>query len=67
MILCLGKKGATKKRLESETKTRITIPKQGSDDQVVVVAGDTKGSVISAYNRISLMVNNARYNKQVCQ
>jgi activating signal cointegrator complex subunit 1 len=26
--LIIGKKGATKKRIEMETKTRITIPKQ---------------------------------------
>ena len=54
-----GKKGATKKRLESETRTRITIPKQGTEGELVI-NGDSKGSLISAYNRISVIIESAR-------
>lgn len=30
----IGKKGETRKRLESETKTSISIPKQGMEGQI---------------------------------
>lgn len=30
----IGKKGETKKRLETETKTRITIPKMGQEGDI---------------------------------
>ncbi|KAF6215121.1 hypothetical protein GE061_009870 [Apolygus lucorum] len=55
----IGSRGATKKRLESETRTRISIPKPGIDGDIVVTGPDKK-SVSSAKTRISLMVMSSR-------
>ena len=58
--MLIGKKGATKKRIESETRTRINIPKQGVEDQDVQISGDLKTSVAMACNRIDAIVSSAR-------
>ncbi|KAG2463014.1 DJB12 protein, partial [Polypterus senegalus] len=52
----IGKKGETKKRLETETRTSINIPKQG----VEVITGQQRSSVISACTRIELLVESFR-------
>ncbi len=57
--LIIGKKGATKKRIEGETRTRIVIPKQGAEGDVVV-SGPSPASVRSAWSRLRLMVEGAR-------
>ena len=56
----IGKKGATKKRIESDTKTRILIPKQGVENEDIQVVGDAKYFVGSACNRIDSIVSSAR-------
>lgn len=45
-LLCryiIGKKGETRRRLESDTKTSISIPKQGVEGQI---GEDTDGNMI---------------------
>lgn len=45
-LLCryiIGKKGETRRRLESDTKTSISIPKQGVEGQI---GKDKDGSII---------------------
>ncbi|KAG7492753.1 hypothetical protein MATL_G00018060 [Megalops atlanticus] len=55
----IGKKGETKKRLESETRTSINIPKQGVEGQIVI-SGQQKASVTSAVTRIEVLVESFR-------
>ncbi|PVD18764.1 hypothetical protein C0Q70_21316 [Pomacea canaliculata] len=55
----IGKKGETKKRLETETKTRITIPKMGQEGDIVIQGHEKKG-VLSAKTRIEVLVDSAR-------
>ncbi|XP_077359987.1 activating signal cointegrator 1 complex subunit 1 isoform X2 [Festucalex cinctus] len=59
----IGKKGETRKRLESDTKTSINIPKQGVDGQIVVT-GPHKAAVSSAITRIEVLVDNFRKKQQ---
>uniref|UniRef100_A0A1B6DI35 K Homology domain-containing protein n=1 Tax=Clastoptera arizonana TaxID=38151 RepID=A0A1B6DI35_9HEMI len=56
----IGAKGATLKRIEGETKTKIRIPQRQSTDQDVVITGSTKSAVASARQRISLIVMSYR-------
>ncbi|XP_039628624.1 activating signal cointegrator 1 complex subunit 1 [Polypterus senegalus] len=55
----IGKKGETKKRLETETRTSINIPKQGVEGEIVIT-GQQRSSVISACTRIELLVESFR-------
>ncbi|KAK3094700.1 hypothetical protein FSP39_005155 [Pinctada imbricata] len=55
----IGRKGETKRRLETETKTQIRIPKAGVEGEIVIVGHDRKG-VVSAKTRIDLLVDSAR-------
>ncbi|XP_049852737.1 activating signal cointegrator 1 complex subunit 1 isoform X1 [Schistocerca gregaria] len=55
----IGSKGATRKRLETETKTNIWVPKQGMDGDIVITGSDKKG-VAAARRRINLIVMSAR-------
>ncbi|XP_061611573.1 activating signal cointegrator 1 complex subunit 1 [Phyllopteryx taeniolatus] len=55
----IGKKGETRKRLESDTKTSINIPKQGVEGQIVVT-GPHKTAVSSAITRIEVLIDNFR-------
>ncbi|XP_014662782.1 PREDICTED: activating signal cointegrator 1 complex subunit 1-like [Priapulus caudatus] len=55
----IGKKGETKKRLESETKTRITIPKSGEEGEILIVGAELHG-VRSARTRIELLLLSVR-------
>ncbi|XP_051153858.1 activating signal cointegrator 1 complex subunit 1 isoform X2 [Leptopilina boulardi] len=51
--------GATKKRLEVETKTNIHVPKMGQEGDIVIL-GTSRRSIISARNRIDLLVESSR-------
>ncbi|KAL2078576.1 hypothetical protein ACEWY4_026261 [Coilia grayii] len=55
----IGKKGETRKRLESETKTSINIPKQGMEGPIVIT-GAQKASVASAVTRLELLIESFR-------
>ena len=56
----IGTKGDNKRRLEQETKTRIKIPNRGHDGDVIVTGKDSQ-SVLSAKNRIELLVSSKRW------
>ncbi|MBN3312232.1 ASCC1 protein, partial [Atractosteus spatula] len=55
----IGRKGETRKRLESETQTSITIPKQGVEGQIVIT-GQQRAAVISAFTRIEVLIESFR-------
>lgn len=58
----IGKGGQTKNRLESDTRTKIIIPRKGVEGDIMITGGDRRG-VMAAANRIDVMVAAAR-NKQ---
>ncbi|KAI2658224.1 Activating signal cointegrator 1 complex subunit 1 [Labeo rohita] len=51
--------GETRKRLESETKTSISIPKQGVEGQIVIT-GVHRAAVASAVTRIEVLIDSFR-------
>ncbi|XP_069547989.1 activating signal cointegrator 1 complex subunit 1 [Brachyistius frenatus] len=55
----IGKKGETRRRLECDTKTSISIPKQGVEGQIVI-AGSHKAAVSSAVTRVEVLVESFR-------
>ncbi|KAK6328113.1 hypothetical protein J4Q44_G00000910 [Coregonus suidteri] len=55
----IGRKGETRRRLESDTKTSINIPKQGVEGQIVIT-GSQKAAVSSAVTRVELLVESFR-------
>ncbi|XP_037547033.1 activating signal cointegrator 1 complex subunit 1 [Nematolebias whitei] len=55
----IGKKGETRRRLESDTKTSISIPKQGVEGQIVIT-GSHKAAVSSAITRVEVLVESFR-------
>ncbi|KAI6066645.1 Activating signal cointegrator 1 complex subunit 1 isoform X2 [Aix galericulata] len=55
----IGKKGETKKRLETETRTSISIPKPGVEGEIVIT-GQQRGGVISARTRIDVLLDSFR-------
>lgn len=61
--LIIGAKGTTKKRVESETKTIIKVPKPGAEGNIEVL-GATRQSVCSARRRIELIVIGARHKQE---
>lgn len=61
--LIIGSKGATKKRIEGETKTQIKIPKAGMDGDIEIT-GATREGVSSARRRIDLIVLSSRTKQQ---
>lgn len=58
--IMIGKKGTTKKRIETDTKTRISIPKQGIENEDIVITGESRFSVAMACNRIDSIVASSR-------
>ena len=58
--MLIGKKGLTKKRIEADTRTKVTIPKQGVENEDIKVTGDNRFSVILACNRIDSIVSSSR-------
>ncbi|XP_030611088.1 activating signal cointegrator 1 complex subunit 1 isoform X2 [Archocentrus centrarchus] len=55
----IGKKGETRRRLESDTKTSISIPKPGVEGQIVIT-GSSKAAVSSAVTRVEVLVESFR-------
>ncbi|KAF7247401.1 Activating signal cointegrator 1 complex subunit 1 [Varanus komodoensis] len=55
----IGKKGETKKKLETETRTSISIPKPGVEGEIVIT-GQHRNGVISARTRIDVLVESFR-------
>lgn len=61
--MIIGSKGTTRRRLETETKTQIIVPKQGTDGEIVV-KGTSRKSITSCRQRIELIVLGARSKQQ---
>lgn len=55
----IGRKAETKRRLETETRSQIRIPKNGQGGPIVIVGHDRKG-VLSAKTRIDVIADGAR-------
>ena len=55
----IGKGGQTKARLETDTKTKIVIPRKGQEGDITVT-GISRMGVITACNRIDVIVASAR-------
>uniref|UniRef100_A0A803WBQ6 Activating signal cointegrator 1 complex subunit 1 n=1 Tax=Ficedula albicollis TaxID=59894 RepID=A0A803WBQ6_FICAL len=55
----IGKKGETKKRLETETRTSISIPKPGVEGEIVIT-GQQRSGVVSARTRIDVLLDSFR-------
>uniref|UniRef100_A0A8D0C6K8 Activating signal cointegrator 1 complex subunit 1 n=1 Tax=Salvator merianae TaxID=96440 RepID=A0A8D0C6K8_SALMN len=55
----IGKKAETKKKLEMETRTSISIPKPGVEGDIVIT-GQHRNGVISARTRIDVLVETFR-------
>ncbi|XP_064285895.1 activating signal cointegrator 1 complex subunit 1 isoform X1 [Passer domesticus] len=55
----IGKKGETKKRLETETRTSISIPKPGVEGEIVIT-GQQRSGVTSARTRIDVLLDSFR-------
>lgn len=60
----IGAKGNTRKRLETETKTQIAVPKIGDKSTNIIIKGTTKKSLISAKNRLDLIMIAGRAKQQ---
>lgn len=60
----IGTKGNTRRRLEQETSTTILVPKMGSKDSIIVIKGNTKKNVVSAKNRLDLIMIAGRSKQQ---
>ncbi|OCT71869.1 activating signal cointegrator 1 complex subunit 1 [Xenopus laevis] len=55
----IGKKGETKRNLESETRTSISIPRPGAEGDIIIT-GQQRNGVISARTRIELLAESFR-------
>lgn len=55
----IGKKAETKRRLETETRTSINIPKHGVEGPIVIT-GQQRAGVASAQTRIEVMLDSFR-------
>nr|XP_056705979.1 activating signal cointegrator 1 complex subunit 1 [Euleptes europaea] len=55
----IGKKGEMKNKLETETRTTISIPKPGVEGEIVIT-GQHRNGVISARTRIDVLVESFR-------
>lgn len=60
----MGAKGATKKRIETETKTVVKVPRPGSTDGNIEVFGSNRASVADARRRIELLVIGTRHKQK---
>ncbi|XP_072280594.1 activating signal cointegrator 1 complex subunit 1 [Pyxicephalus adspersus] len=55
----IGKKGETRRTIESDTRTSINIPRQGMEGEIVIT-GQNRNGVISARTRIELLAETFR-------
>lgn len=60
----IGAKGNTKRRIEQETGTSIQVPKIGVKDTNIVIKGNNKKDVVSAKNRLDLIMIAGRAKQQ---
>ncbi|XP_033112612.1 activating signal cointegrator 1 complex subunit 1-like [Anneissia japonica] len=57
--LIIGKKGETKRRIETETNAKIFVPK-GQQEEEITINSEARKNVIAARDRIALLVESAR-------
>ncbi|KZC07262.1 PREDICTED: activating signal cointegrator 1 complex subunit 1 [Dufourea novaeangliae] len=57
--IIIGSKHTVRKRIETETKTSIRIPKMGQDGDIVITGFSRKG-IITARRRIDLLIETSR-------
>lgn len=57
----IGAKGATRRRIESETKSQIAVPKQGHEGDIKITSNSRK-NVVAARRRIEIIVIGGRSN-----
>ncbi len=55
----IGRRAETKKRLEVDTRTQMTVPRQGTQGPVTVTGRDRRG-VLAARSQITLLADSAR-------
>ncbi|XP_014203478.1 activating signal cointegrator 1 complex subunit 1 [Copidosoma floridanum] len=55
----IGSKGATLKRLETDTNTVITVPRQGQNGDIIIT-GANRRDIFSARTRIDLLIETSR-------
>jgi len=60
----IGKKGETKKKIETETRTQILVPKPGEQREEITIQGHDKKGIISAKTRLDVIVDSARQRAQ---
>jgi len=59
----IGGKGATKKRIESETNTKIIVPRQNEKGDIVV-RGQKEKDVVNCRRRLENIASQARFKKE---
>lgn len=57
----IGAKGATRRRIEADTKSQITVPKQGHEGDIKITSNARK-NVVAARRRIEIIVIGGRNN-----
>lgn len=62
--LIIGKKGAVKKRIESETRATLKIPRTDADNKLTII-GMSHKSVSDARQRVEMIVLNGRHRGQM--
>ncbi|GLV42385.1 uncharacterized protein CBL_03122 [Carabus blaptoides fortunei] len=60
----IGTKGSRRKKIEEETKTEITVPKQYKNNKILIT-GPTESSVAAARRRIEMIGNDLRNRHQI--
>lgn len=60
----IGTKGSRRKKIEEETKTEITVPKQYKNNKILIT-GPTERSVAAARRRIEMIGNDLRNRHQI--
>lgn len=62
--LIVGAKGTTRKRIETETKTTVKIPRSNVDGDIEI-SGLTRNGIAAARRRIELIVMGARHKQEI--
>lgn len=55
----IGTQGNTRRQIEQETKTRVSVPSRGSRSTKVIITGNNKDDVINAVERLKIITTTA--------
>lgn len=61
----IGAKGSVRRQIESDTHTIIKIPKMGDESNIIGISGENERNVVTAKNRIDLIVWKVKDKHQV--